>query len=299
VAATHGDPAEPVDPRREPQPGLERVAGQRAQQRPLSQEVLPDRGRLAGDPAGVLRRVGLIDDRVELGQVVDQRDLSELRRSHRDIPVRASRVSDDAAMSVRHPQEVGQGHVVARYVTPGRRYRSLLGGGFLRLGEVERVAFAAALRADAAQASSEEIDALFGYEWRARLTAAWLVGVAQRVEWRERVEGLLLASELMNAGQGYCFALARFGGSEDAETLVSYLNQYLPRLESRFDQGSALGALMRLDARLGTSHAQQFLAPDGLWERWVDALPHTRGTSRAWAETSRERIDTWCGFWDA
>ncbi|GIE92039.1 DUF6000 family protein [Actinoplanes regularis] len=201
-------------------------------------------------------------------------------------------------MSVLHPQEVGQGHVVARYVTAEGRYLELLGGNFLWLEEAERDAFAAALRADAAQASSEEIDALLGYEWRSRLTGAWLVGVAQRVEWRKRIEGLLLDSELVYAGEGYAFALARFGSSEDAEILVSYLDRYLPQVDARFDQKVVLGALMRLDCKLGMGHADRFLTPGGLWDRWVDALPHLRGTSRARAEASRKAVDMWCDSWD-
>ncbi|WP_262706096.1 MULTISPECIES: DUF6000 family protein [Streptomyces] len=202
-------------------------------------------------------------------------------------------------MSVQHPQDVGQGHVVARYVSKDRRYLKLLGGGFLRLGDPEEAAFIAALRADALHVSPDEIGALLGYEWRSRLTAAWLVGVARRVEWRERVGELLLASELTYAGQGYCFALARFGSQADAEILVSYLDRYLPRLECRYDQGTALGALLRLDSQLGTSHAERFVVRDGLWERWVDALPHTRGTADAWADVSRSAIDIWCDLWDA
>ncbi|MEU3466156.1 DUF6000 family protein [Streptomyces sp. NPDC006733] len=202
-------------------------------------------------------------------------------------------------MSVQDPQEVGQGHVVARNVAGERRYLKLLGGGFLRLGERERTAFVTALQADSFQASHEEIGALLGYEWRARLTAAWMVGVARRVEWRERIGGLLLASELTYAGQGYCCALARFGSKDDAEILVSYLDRYLPRLECRYDQGPALGALLRLDSQLGTSHAERFVAPDGPWERWVDALAHTRGTAGAWADASKEAIDAGCDYWDA
>jgi hypothetical protein len=37
-----------------------------------------------------------------------------------------------------------------------------------------------------------------------------------------------VGSELTYAGQGYCFALARFGQPEDVTILTAYLNQYLP-----------------------------------------------------------------------
>ncbi|WP_329925571.1 DUF6000 family protein [Streptomyces sp. SP17BM10] len=82
---------------------------------------------------------------------------------------------------MQHPQEVGQGHVVARYVAGERRYLELLGGNFLRLAVEARAAFVDSLQADSLQASDQEIRALLGYEWRSRLTAAWLVGVARRL----------------------------------------------------------------------------------------------------------------------
>lgn len=44
---------------------------------------------------------------------------------------------------------------------------------------------------------------------------------------------------------------------------------------------------------------KSFVSPDGLWERWVDALPHTRGTATAWADSARAAIDAWCGPWGA
>jgi len=44
-------------------------------------------------------------------------------------------MSHDAAMSVQHPQDVDQGHVVARYVSNERRYLKLLGGVFSDLDQ--------------------------------------------------------------------------------------------------------------------------------------------------------------------
>ncbi|MDX3516720.1 DUF6000 family protein [Streptomyces scabiei] len=32
--------------------------------------------------------------------------------------------------------------------------------------------------------------------------------------------------------------------------------------------------LVRLDAHLGTHHADRFTQPDGLWDQWVNALTH-------------------------
>lgn len=49
---------------------------------------------------------------------------------------------------------------------------------------------------DAKAITYAELEALFAYEWRSRLTAAWLVGVARRAEFRPRIAELLLASEV-------------------------------------------------------------------------------------------------------
>lgn len=105
-------------------------------------------------------------------------------------------------MSIQHPREVGQGHVIERYVSVDSRYMKLKGGGFLRLEDAERAAFTAALRSDAEQVSADEIEALLGYEWRSRLAAAWMLGITRRAEWRGRLADLLLASELTYAGRG-------------------------------------------------------------------------------------------------
>ncbi|MEU4263720.1 DUF6000 family protein [Streptomyces sp. NPDC025273] len=42
------------------------------------------------------------------------------------------------------------------------------------------------------------------------------------------------------------------------------------------DLPAALGALLRLDAHLGSHHADRFTEPDGPWDQWVNALAHLR-----------------------
>jgi hypothetical protein len=86
---------------------------------------------------------------------------------------------------------------------------------------------------------------------------------------RDRIGGVLLASEMVYAGGGYCVALARFGAPADAELLVTYLNRWLSRIDCDYDQDKAIGALLYLDARLATNRAACFLGRDGLWERWA------------------------------
>ncbi|MDT0457024.1 DUF6000 family protein [Streptomyces sp. DSM 41527] len=68
---------------------------------------------------------------------------------------------------------------------------------------------------------------------------------------------LLLASEVRYSGGAYCFALPRFGTHADADILGARLDRYLPRTDVHYDQPAALVALPRLDAQLGTHHADQ------------------------------------------
>jgi hypothetical protein len=162
--------------------------------------------------------------------------------------------------------------LVRRYVvwserSGGQRYMDLMGTNPLREDEPEHDAFTAALAEDARQISDADLSSLLEFEWRSRLTAAWLIGLDQRTQFRQALGDLLLTSELVYSGQGYCFALARFGQPDDAGILAAYLDRYLPRTDRHYDQDWAMGALLHLDQKHGTAHAQRFLVPEGLWHR--------------------------------
>lgn len=207
-------------------------------------------------------------------------------------------------MPFQHPEEVGYGYVIERYAarkdSGHARYLVLKSGRFLRPEWPHGERFAHHLIDDAATITDAELEALLGYEWRSRLTAAWLIGVDRRNRFRERIGDLLLASEVCFSGSAYCFALARFGTHADAEILTAYLDHYLPRTDLRYDQPAALGALLRLDAYLGTHHADRFTQPDGLWDQWVNALAHlcdhsgyTPAEQRRWADLRCDFANGW------
>ncbi|MFE6160719.1 DUF6000 family protein [Streptomyces sp. NPDC056486] len=185
--------------------------------------------------------------------------------------------------------------LIRRYVTPGRRYLKL-GGGLLRLQDPEYDHFARALGEDARLITPHELITLLKGGWRERRTAAWLIAVSHRTEFRERLGELLLASEMGGAGSAYCVALATFGTSDDAELLTSYLDRYLRRPDLAYDQPIALGALLFVTLNLGTDHAEPFLAPDGLWHQWQQ---HTSSTPHAAAPASTlSLIRRLCAFAD-
>ncbi|MEV0974598.1 DUF6000 family protein [Microtetraspora glauca] len=171
---------------------------------------------------------------------------------------------------------------------PRQRYLKLLHGNFLAMPERERFRFGHELSASARQISDQELSLLLDGEWRSRLTGAWLIGIDRRTQFHSRLHTMLLDSELVYSGQGYCFAFARFANESAAASLVAYLDRYLPDPTCYYNQDWAMGALLHLDDRLRTDHAARFLAPDGLWARSA-----VRDQDPA---TLKEKIDRLCAF---
>ncbi|MFI6921951.1 DUF6000 family protein [Nonomuraea spiralis] len=166
--------------------------------------------------------------------------------------------------------------VIERYVigTPESetgRYLDLLHGNFLALPHWKRAEFLRALGCDARQITDVELEIMLApgelAGWRERLTAAWLIGLDRRTRFRDVLADLLLESDLVYAGQGYSFALTRFGQSQDADILTAYLERYLPQRDCHYDQDWVLGGLIHLDEALGTDRTGGFLIPGGLWSR--------------------------------
>ncbi len=95
--------------------------------------------------------------------------------------------------------------VIDRYVTPGegniKRYLKLLHGNFAALNASERATFLRLLVEAAEQITDHELAVLFQSEWRSRITAAWLIGVNRRSQFRAHMGELLLESRLVYAGQ--------------------------------------------------------------------------------------------------
>ncbi len=157
--------------------------------------------------------------------------------------------------------------VAQRYVLPGHRFMYLVAGNLRSLGDPALREFGQRLAQDAREVTDIELRLLFQGGWRERLTGAWLAGMDYRVQMRPLIADLLLADELVSAGQGYCFASARFGTAEDAGILIAYLDRYLSVFGGHQDW--ALGALLYLDAKHGTDRAAPFLTPGGPWDQWT------------------------------
>lgn len=159
--------------------------------------------------------------------------------------------------------------VVPRYVMPGRRYLKLLHGNVLGMPQREQGRFLRRLLRAAGRITDVELEILLTSEWRARLTASWLIAASRRGGYVDRLGQLLLTSELTFAGQGYCVALARIGTEPARDHLVRYLDHWLPQTECRYDQAWAMPALVIVDRKLGSDMAVRFLQPGGLWDAWA------------------------------
>ncbi|MGF0168051.1 DUF6000 family protein, partial [Streptomyces koyangensis] len=104
---------------------------------------------------------------------------------------------------IRHPHDDAELlALVRRHVTPERRYLKL-GGGLLRMRSPECDRFMRDLREDAGLITADKVAKLLEGGWRERRTAAWLVAVSRRTEFREHLGALLLASEVCCVGLAY------------------------------------------------------------------------------------------------
>jgi hypothetical protein len=94
-------------------------------------------------------------------------------------------------------------------------------------------------------------------EWRGRLCAAWFIGLSKRASFVPSIGQLLLASETVYAGQGYCIALGLIGGQECARLLHAYLKVYLPLNGRVYDQNWAVGALAYIEGAPPVEYLEQ------------------------------------------
>ena len=161
--------------------------------------------------------------------------------------------------------------ILERFVAPF--YLKLLHGNFARdAGDRlhDKIAEAARTISDPA------LDLLLRTsEWRGRLSAAWFIGLSGRTHYVDRLAELLIESELVYAGQGFCIALGLIGGSRSAAHLRRYLEAYLPPAGRDYDQEWAAGALKHI---LGTLPPD--LSAPAMWNDGTVAIDAERGSIR-------------------
>jgi hypothetical protein len=141
-----------------------------------------------------------------------------------------------------------------------RYYLRLLHGNFTLPRESDGSSFRQEITAAARTISDEQIERLLSErEWRGRLCAAWFIGLGKRAGYVPSIGKLLLASEMVYAGQGYCMALGLIGSEECARLLHSYLDVYLPLNGRVYDQDWAIGALAHIEGAPPVQYLEQEL----------------------------------------
>ena len=143
-------------------------------------------------------------------------------------------------------------------------YLRLLHGNFTRPHEADSGSLRQEIEAAARTISDEQIERLLNErEWRGRLCAAWFIGLSKRARFVPSIGELLLASEMVYAGEGYCMALGLIGGEECARLLHSYLKVYLPLNGRVYNQDWAIGALANIEGAPTVEYLGQELWRDG------------------------------------
>ena len=107
-----------------------------------------------------------------------------------------------------------------------------------------------------------------GY-WREAITGSWFAGLKTFDVCHDQIGDLLLQSKSCYAGQSHAFAMACYADDASVDYLKRYLNTYLRRLDCYYDQNWAMPALMWIDHLQSSNHADDFLAPDGLWHHFT------------------------------
>jgi hypothetical protein len=143
-------------------------------------------------------------------------------------------------------------------------YLRLLHGNFTRPRVPDGGSLAQEIVAAARTISDEQIERLLDErEWRGRLCAAWFIGLSKRAGFVSCIGQLLLASEMVYAGEGYCMALGLIGGKECTRLLHSYLEVYLPLNGRVYNQDWAIGALAYIEGAPPAEYLEQGLWRDG------------------------------------
>ncbi|WP_425395919.1 DUF6000 family protein [Aeoliella sp.] len=155
---------------------------------------------------------------------------------------------------------------IDKWVSPF--YPNILHGNYTSDREVgqKREQFNANVRAALESITPEIAARLIGDAWREAITGSWLAGLKPLVKCRDLIGEVLLASRSCYQGQSHAFAMACFADDASIDYLKQYLNTYLRQIDCYYDQDWAMPALMWIDGRRGTNHAEEFLAPGGLWD---------------------------------
>ena len=161
--------------------------------------------------------------------------------------------------------------LIQRWVQPF--YQLILNGNYA-FGSVDRERLAS-FNQDVTQMLGEIrpdiVRELIQAHWREALTGSWFAGICRYEDCQEEIGNRLLVGGADYSGQGYTFALACFANEESASYLREFLRGSLGHDSSYHNQGWAMSALMWVDSRNSTHHADEFLGGNKTWQKFIDS----------------------------
>ena len=136
-------------------------------------------------------------------------------------------------------------------------YLSLLHANFLKGGEALET-FPALLALASHAVSAAQLHLLLDdIDWRARLTAAWLVGITRRKGFTEQIISCLEQRRGAYDEQGFCLALGMIGTGRCKAALYSYLQDSKQEDDGAHSQW-ATGAIAHVERHKVANEKQHF-----------------------------------------
>ena len=149
-------------------------------------------------------------------------------------------------------------------------YLNILHGNYcFKLKDDEQISFKRNVKNRLNSLSDEIVNQLLSGGWREQITGSWFCGLKEWSQFADTIGEKLVESKMTYAGQGHCFALARFANDKSVKYFTEYLETYLPQPKLIYDQAWVMPALMWIDERNNTNHSGRFISSGGLWEKYV------------------------------
>ncbi|UNS97259.1 DUF6000 family protein [Streptomyces tubbatahanensis] len=175
-----------------------------------------------------------------------------------------------------------------RYVIPGRPYMKFQGWNLRQMSDVAQSEFGERLGKTAQDVEDEGLARLLSGDWRAKITASWMIAMSSR-DWFEGLLGrLLLNGRDGRAALGYVLALTSFGRAQGVQCLRDYVRRGAESNERGASYEWAIaGWKYRQNSRTTPSReGSSFILPE---DGWMDSLP---------SPPEAELISFLCGFVD-
>ncbi|MGP3975512.1 DUF6000 family protein [Streptomyces sp. 8N114] len=159
-----------------------------------------------------------------------------------------------------------------RYVMPGRPYLKFQGWNLRHLADADLLEFGGSFRKTSQEIEDEGLTRLLAADWRAKITASWMIAMSSRDWFGGLLKHLLWGGQEGRAALGHVFALTSFGRTQDLQCLRDYARRGVELNEWGVSHDWAIAGWKYHQARriAGSQEAALFKTPG---DAWLDSLP--------------------------